>query len=109
MTMSLVVYPAKDLDAAKTLFSTLLGTEPYADQPYYVGYRVGDVEFGLDPNGATAGPICYWAVTDIDASVQSLVAAGAEVVEEPHSVGGGNKIAKLTDPSGNVLGLRQSS
>jgi predicted enzyme related to lactoylglutathione lyase len=108
MTMSLVVFPAKDLDASKTLFSALLGTEPYVDQPYYVGYRVGDLEFGLDPNAGSAGPICYWPVTDIDAGVQSLSKAGAEVAEEPHDVGGGTKIAKLTDPSGSVIGLRQS-
>ncbi|MDT4919439.1 MAG: hypothetical protein QOI15_341, partial [Pseudonocardiales bacterium] len=29
MTMSLVVFPAKDLDATKKLFSTLLGSDPY--------------------------------------------------------------------------------
>ena len=44
-----VIYPVKDIAAAKTLFSKLLGVEPYADQPYYVGFRVGDQEIGLDP------------------------------------------------------------
>jgi predicted enzyme related to lactoylglutathione lyase len=108
MTMSLTVFPAKDLAAAKALFTVLLGAQPYVDQPYYVGYRVGDLEVGLDPNADSSGPICYWSVTDIDAGVQSLVAAGAEVVEEPHSVGGSVKIAKLADASGNTVGLRQS-
>src|SRR5579864_6069398 len=36
------VIPVKDVAAAKTLYSTLLGVEPYADAPYYVGFRVGD-------------------------------------------------------------------
>jgi predicted enzyme related to lactoylglutathione lyase len=108
MTMDLVVFPAKDLAASKTLFSALLGAEPYVDQPFYVGYRTGDFEFGLDPNGESAGPICYWAVADIDVSVQSLVAAGAQIAEEPHNVGGSVKIAKLTDAGGNTIGLRQA-
>ena len=108
MTMSLVVFPAKDLDASKSLFTALLGTEPYVDQPYYVGYRVGELEFGLDPNADSAGPICYWAVTDIEARVQALVAAGAALAQAPHNVGGGLQVATVTDASGNTIGFRQA-
>ena len=68
--ISLIVYPVKDLDAAKTLFGTFLGVKPYADSSYYVGYRVGDQEVGLDPNATSAGPITYHEVTDIKASLQ---------------------------------------
>jgi predicted enzyme related to lactoylglutathione lyase len=105
----LVVYPVKDLDAAKTLFTALLGTEPYADSPYYVGYRAGDQEIGLDPHGHTksAGPIAYWEVPDIKVGVDQLVAAGAEMQQEPKDVGGGKLIALLKDASGNVIGLME--
>jgi predicted enzyme related to lactoylglutathione lyase len=103
----LVVFPTKDLDGAKKIFSTLLGTDPYADGPYYVGFRAGGLEVGLDPNG-TAGPICYWDVDDIAASVQSLVAAGATLDEAAHDVGRGLQVAKVKDTDGNVIGLRQS-
>jgi len=106
--MQLVVFPAKDLDAAKRLFSTLLGSEPYVDQAYYVGYRVGELEFGLDPNAQSAGPICYWEVPDIEASVASLVAAGAELGQAPHDVGGGKRISTLIEKSGSTIGLAQS-
>ncbi|HEU4348864.1 MAG TPA: VOC family protein [Actinoplanes sp.] len=105
--VQLVVFPAKDLDRAKKIFSTLLGTDPYVDGPYYVGFRAGGPEVGLDPNG-TAGPICYWEVDDIAASVESLVAAGATLDEAAHDVGRGLLIAKVTDADGNVIGLRQS-
>jgi hypothetical protein len=37
-----IIYPVKDMVRAKTVFRTLLGVEPYADQPYYVGFKVGD-------------------------------------------------------------------
>jgi hypothetical protein len=42
-------YPVKDLAQAKKLYSTLLGVKPYMDKAYYVGFRVGDQEIGLDP------------------------------------------------------------
>jgi predicted enzyme related to lactoylglutathione lyase len=103
--MQLVVFPTKDLDRGKKIFSTLLGTDPYVDGPYYVGFRAGGLEVGLDPNG-TGGPICYWIVKDIAASAQSLVAAGATPDEAPHDVGRGLLIAKVKDADGNVVGLR---
>ena len=81
--MQLVVFPTKDPDRAKKIFSALLGTDPYVDGSYYVGFRAGGVEIGLDPNG-TDGPICYWDVQDIEASVQSLLAAGATLREAAH-------------------------
>jgi len=31
-----VIYPVKDIAQAKTLYSKLLGVEPYVDEPYYV-------------------------------------------------------------------------
>jgi hypothetical protein len=53
----LIVYPAKDLEKAKKLFSSLLGTDPYVDGPYYVGFRTDGREIGLDPHGTSDGPI----------------------------------------------------
>jgi hypothetical protein len=49
--ISTLILPVEDVARAKALYSALLGTEPFVDAPYYVGYRVGDVEFGLDPDG----------------------------------------------------------
>lgn len=39
--VKLIVYPVKDLEAAKTLYGKFLGVEPYADGAYYVGYKLG--------------------------------------------------------------------
>jgi predicted enzyme related to lactoylglutathione lyase len=77
-----VVYPVKDIARAKTLYGTLLGVEPYTDQAYYVGFRIGDQEIGLDPNGHKAGMTTYYHVDDIRQSLQSLVDAGAQVQQE---------------------------
>ena len=102
-----VIYPVKDIAKAKTLFSKLLGVEPYADAAYYVGFRVGDQEIGLDPNGHKHGMTGYYHVDDIKESLQILLDAGAEVQQEVKDVGGGKLIAAVKDADGNIIGLSQ--
>jgi predicted enzyme related to lactoylglutathione lyase len=53
------------------------------------------------------GPVAYWHVSDIEAKLAEVTAAGAAVKEAPHDVGGGRLVATVTDPDGNVLGLIQ--
>jgi predicted enzyme related to lactoylglutathione lyase len=103
----LIVFPAKDVEAAKNFFNSLLGTEPYVDQPYYVGYRVDGQEIGLDPNAEGDAPISYVESGDVKADLEALKGAGAQVVSEPREVGGGLLVAQVKDASGNVVGLRQ--
>ena len=106
-----VIYPVKDLTAAKRVFSELLGVAPYADQPYYVGFRVGDQEVGLDPNGhkkGMTGPVPYFEVSDIKATLARLVDAGAQVHQDVTDVGGGRLIALVKDGEGNRIGLMQN-
>ncbi len=102
-----VIYPVKDMARAKTQFRTLLGVEPYADQPFYVGFKVGDQDIGLDPNGHTAGMTAYYHVSDIKQSLQSLVDAGSKILREAQDVGGGRLVASVKDPDGNIIGLVQ--
>jgi predicted enzyme related to lactoylglutathione lyase len=105
-----IIYPVKDLASAKVRFGALLGAEPYIDQPYYVAFSAGGQDVGLDPNGHArgfTGPVPFWHVDDLDASLHALIDAGSEVVEEPKDVGGGNRIASVKDADGNVIGLIQ--
>jgi predicted enzyme related to lactoylglutathione lyase len=104
----LIVYPITDVERAKRLFTTLLGTEPYAEAPYYVGYRTEGLEIGLDPNGSSSGPIAYWETEDIAAKVAELTGAGWQVTSDARDVGGGMLIAQLSDDHGSTIGLRQS-
>ena len=107
--IQLFVYPVKDLTRAKTLYSQWLGVKPYVDGPYYVGYRVGDQEIGLDPNGhrtVQTGPLGYRDVDDIHSALQSLLDAGGETQQAIRDVGGGMLIATVKDADGNVIGLR---
>jgi predicted enzyme related to lactoylglutathione lyase len=104
-----VIYPVKDIAQAKTLYSKLLGVEPYTDEAYYVGFKVGDQEIGLDPHGHNAGMTGYYHVDDIKKSLQLLLDAGAQAQQEVHDVGGGKLIASVKDADGNIIGLIQSS
>jgi predicted enzyme related to lactoylglutathione lyase len=106
--MRLLVYPVKDMATAKVFYRELLGVEPYADAPYYVGFRSGELEIGLDPHAETSGPLAYWEVKDIRARLQELLKAGAVIDQDVKDVGGGKLIAKAKDTNGNVIGLMQS-
>jgi predicted enzyme related to lactoylglutathione lyase len=107
---NVVLYPVKDLDKAKALFATLFGADPHVDSPYYVGFDVNGAEIGLVPNGheqGMTGPVPFFDVDDISATLGALLAAGAQVVQEPTDVGAGLLVAKVSDADGNDVGLRQ--
>ena len=105
-----VLHPVSDLAVAKPVYAALLGIEPQADGPYYVGFEANGQQIGLVPGGGPQGmtsPVAYWHVADIEAKLAEVTAAGAKRHEEPHDVGGGRLVATFTDPDGNVLGLIQ--
>ena len=107
--VSLIVYSVADMAAAKRFFRQLIGAEPYADTPYYVGYKSGDMEVGLVPNAGNQPPgaLAYWTVENIAESVKALVDAGGTVVQEITDVAQGLLVASLKDPNGALVGLRQ--
>jgi predicted enzyme related to lactoylglutathione lyase len=108
--ITLFVYPVKNLSQAKRFYSKLLGVEPYVDGAYYIGFKVGDQEIGLDPNGynkGMTGPIGYLQVDDIQESLQLLLDAGAQIQQEVTDVGGGKLTAWVKDADGNITGLMQ--
>ena len=107
-----VVYPVKDLAKARDLYARLLGVAPYADEPYYVGFRIGDQDIGLDPNGHSqglTGGVPYIEVAGLDGLVAQLVEGGATVQQAAMDVGGGRRIARVTDADGNVIGLLEDA
>jgi len=100
-----VVYPVKDIAKAKALYRQLLGVEPYADDAYYVGFKVDGQDIGLDPNGHNEGMTAYYEVADFRQTLQSLLDAGAQTVQDVKDVGGGRLIASVKDVDGNIIGL----
>jgi predicted enzyme related to lactoylglutathione lyase len=106
--VSLIVYPGNELASTKQIFSKFLGVEPYVDGPYYVGYKVGDMEIGLDPNAQNAEPVTYIDVADIRSSLQEMIALGATLLQDVKDVASGLLVASVKDKNGNILGFRQN-
>jgi hypothetical protein len=71
-----IIYPVKDMARAKMQFCTLLGFDPYEDQPYNIGFKVGDQNIRLVPNSPEAGMTAFYHVDDIKQSLQSLLESG---------------------------------
>ena len=105
-----VLHPVSDLEAAKPVYTALLGTPPQHDASYYVGFDVAGQHIGLVPGGGPQGmtsPVAYWHVSDIEAKLAELTEAGATVYEPVREVGGGRVVASIADPDGNILGLAE--
>jgi predicted enzyme related to lactoylglutathione lyase len=104
-----IIYPVKDMARAKMQFRTLLGVDPNGDQPYYIGFQVGDQDIGLVPNSPEAGMTAFYHVDDIKQSLQSLQEAGSQTLREITDVGGGRMVASVRDADGNIIGLIQDA
>jgi predicted enzyme related to lactoylglutathione lyase len=105
-----VLYPVRDINQAKKLYTSLLGVEPIVDQPYYVGYRLGNQDIGLVPNGfdqRMIGTTAFYQVSDIKENLESIRQSGGQVVQEPRDVGGGKLTASAKDADNNMIGLIQ--
>lgn len=105
-----VIYRVPDLARAKEWYSAAFGMTPYFDEPFYVGFSIGGFELGLDPavHDTAAGPggsVAYWAVRNIDDAVGHFSGQGAAVKAPIQDVGGGIRVATVSDPFGNLIGL----
>jgi predicted enzyme related to lactoylglutathione lyase len=101
------IYPVKDLQAAKAWYTRVLGSSPYFDEPFYVGFNVGGFELGLVPDGTpgTTGVSAYWGVADAAKAFARLIELGAISHEPITDVGGGIKVAAVIDPFGNRFSI----
>jgi len=100
-----VVVPVTDLNAAKAIYSALLG-DPHTDQPYYVGFSADGFEVSLNPHGDGKGPVAFVDVDDLDGARDGLLSAGATERNAKREVAPGMRICVLEDTDGNAIGLR---
>jgi catechol 2,3-dioxygenase-like lactoylglutathione lyase family enzyme len=104
------IYHVDDIEKARDWYSSILGFQPYFDEPFYVGFNVVGYELGLQPaeansEGKSDSVVAYWGVEDAAAAHQSLLTLGAVTHEEVQEVGGGIKVGTVKDPFGNVFGF----
>ena len=105
-----VTYKVNDIDKAKKWYAQAFQTEPYFDQPFYVGFNIGGYELGLQPEehattDKNESVVAYWGVSKIEPAYDRLIQTGATEVEQPHNVGGNIMTATVKDPWGNTVGL----
>ena len=104
------IYYVPDLERAKAWYRSVLGIDPYFDQPFYVGFNVGGFELGLHPADAghapgAGGAVPYWGVERMTVAWPRLLGLGATAVSAPEDVGDGIQVATVRDPFGNPLAI----
>lgn len=104
------IYKVKEIEKARDWYAEVFETQPYFDQPYYVGFNIGGYELGLQPVSQSPeiqvdNVVVYWGVEDINETYNWMLKIGAEPHETPENVGGDIEVATVVDPWGNVVGL----
>ena len=102
-----VGYKVSDIAKAKEWYSIVFGTQPYFDEPFYVGFNIAGYELGLQPDDSIKGDniVTYWGVKDILSEYERFISLGATEHEAPQNVGGEIMVASVKDPWDNILGL----
>jgi lactoylglutathione lyase len=104
------IYNVSDMEAAKAWYRNVFDTEPYFDQPFYIGFNIAGYELGLHPeaHSATAkseSVLTYWGVENVESEYKRMIALGATEHEKPTNVGGEIVVATVKDPWGNIIGI----
>lgn len=103
-----VVYQVEDVAAAREWYVRMLGSEPVFDSPAASVFQVSQNSLSLARaegvrNGGDRLTV-YWEVDDVDSAFARLVELGARAEMPPTDVFT-LRLARVTDPFGNVLGL----
>ncbi len=105
-----VSYPVSDIARAKEWYSGILGIKPAVDTPLIVVFRIGESSLMLVPSPEPQGllrenTIAYWDVDDADEAYNKLLEHGARKHTDVSISVGNNRIARVYDPFGNILGI----
>lgn len=105
------IYKVNNIKEATAWYSKAFETNPYFNEPFYVGFNIGGFELGLQPkeedNAINKGDnvVAYWGVDDINTTYEKLITLGATDNEKPYNVGENIMTATVKDPFGNIIGL----
>lgn len=101
------IYKVEDLAKAKKWYAKAFKTEPYFDEPFYVGFNIKGFELGLQPDASVKGDnvLSYWGVEDTQKEYDRFLSLGATAHEKPTNVGGEIMVCSVKDPWQNIIGL----
>ena len=102
--LNYVELPVRDMAAAKSFYEAVFGWSLADFAPTYAATISGDTDIGLqaDASEATKAPLPVIEVDDLEAALDAVVRAGAEIVRPIFAFPGGRRFQFL-DPSGNEL------
>jgi len=108
-----ITYQVNDIEKAKKWYNDFLNTPPVFSAPFVAIYKIGECSLSLslhqsptssDTNERTE---TYWEVEDIDVTYKRLLDLGAKPLMPVKTVLN-IRIAKVTDPFGNTIGITGS-
>jgi len=109
--------PVRDLDAARAFYVDRLGLASLEESPFALVVDANGTKLRLTPvpeHRAQPFTIAGWDVSDIERTVDALVASGVEFhryegmdqdARGIWSAPGGDRVAWFADPDGNTLSL----
>ncbi len=117
--MNYIELPATDLDATKAFYTAVFGWDWIDYGPGYASHSADGLEVALNGEGTVAaphvvgeqngiGPLILFSTDDLAGTGHDVVAAGGVMRTEPYDYPGGRRF-HFVDPSGNILGVYQSS
>ena len=89
-------------EEARAFYAEVLGFELFDDDPTMRGFETGAFRLFIDPD-APLGPVLEMLVDDVEASKQSLLAAGCQIVREDPT----GPRCYIQDPFGLIFNLRR--
>ncbi len=109
-SLNSVALPVSNIEKARDWYSTVLNTKPVMDSPIVVIFSIGDYTLMLNPAAReivaeSEKPLVYWDVDDADEAYKRLLELGAAKHTDVSISVGNNRIARVYDPFGNVLGI----
>jgi predicted enzyme related to lactoylglutathione lyase len=104
------IYKVGNIQKATEWYSKAFETNPYFNEPYYVGFNIQGYELGLQSEenptlDKIESVVAYWGVENIQQTYDRLIELGAAENEKPYNVGGEIMTATVKDPFGNIIGL----
>jgi predicted enzyme related to lactoylglutathione lyase len=107
--LNYVELPVPDIRAAKLFYEAAFGWTLTEFAPTYAATLTGDTDIGLqaDASEATEAPLPVIEVDDLEAALEAVTNAGAEIVRPIFGFPGGRRFQFL-DPGGNEIACVKS-
>jgi len=107
--LNYVELPVRDVGAARGFYEAVFGWSLTQFAPTYAATISGDTDIGLqgDASEATRAPLPVIEVDDLEAALDAVTRAGAEIVRPIFAFPGGRRFQFL-DPSGNEIACVKS-